>query len=82
LAKYTARRLEREHEIQTGENAERVYARYAEQPLQADLEARRREIKAQLPPAGFAAVAARGRSRQTDDIVAQLVSASSAIIPA
>ena len=49
------------------------YAPDLVQHLRTDLEARLRALEAQLPPETFAAVTARGRQRQIDEVVAQLI---------
>ena len=49
------------------------YAPETTQHLRAELEQRLRQLEAQLPPEVFAAAVARGRARQIDDVVAELV---------
>ena len=49
------------------------YAPETTQHLRKELEARLRALEAQLPPETFAAVTARGRQRQIDEVVAELV---------
>jgi predicted ATPase len=49
-----------------------VFSSLLLRPLRADLAARLRELEAQLPPAVFAAAAARGRCRQVDEMVAEI----------
>ena len=49
------------------------YAPETTQHLRAELEQRLRQLEAQLPPEVFAAAVARGRARQIDEVVAELV---------
>ena len=49
------------------------YAPNLVQHLRAELEQRLRQLEAQLPAEVFAAAVARGRARQIDDVVAELV---------
>jgi predicted ATPase/DNA-binding SARP family transcriptional activator len=49
-----------------------VFSSASLRPLRADLEARLRELETRLPPSIFAAAAARGRSRQVEEVVAEI----------
>ncbi len=49
------------------------YAPETTQHLRAELEQRLRQLETELSPEVFAAAVARGRSRQIDDVVAQLI---------
>ena len=49
------------------------YAPETTQHLRAELEARLRKLETQLPPEVFGAAVARGRARQIDEVVAELI---------
>jgi DNA-binding SARP family transcriptional activator/predicted ATPase len=50
-----------------------IFAPQIMRPLRADLKTRLQDLAALLPPDVFAAATARGRSRQVDDVVAEIV---------
>jgi predicted ATPase/DNA-binding SARP family transcriptional activator len=55
-----------------------VFSSHLLRPLRADLEARLRRLETLLPPEIFAAATARGRSRQVDEVVAEIMGSTAA----